>query len=403
MKISRLKKNAVFFPFFYFLGVSAINGGAFAGETDPLGQEAVRRAGHARELGRVMTQPRRTGKPEPLTPSSKENGSSAGVAMGFLPEEPALPTDTRRKEGFFFTSGNLIFSVPPLRRETDMIRALKNGDIKGFKTALRTGIFEEPALKFLRDWTALTEEGNYAVRLLAGMRLNTKEEREEAARVLHELLRLFSFPVSDRIQPGALTFQRARVLQPLERSSLYSAVMAEDFEAFKKGLEELLSASTDRLLAVLHSVTGSGTTLIGLIDQTLDEKRAEKWRRLLKQVIFAFHQPILTGGLAEGERLLPQKAAQKAKNTEMYYVLRHFSTEDGTLTGLSYAMILGAGGAVGAASDFLWGGGLKEPFAFTAAYGPVALSALGIACYRLFKFTKQRGIIRRLEQKNSPL
>ena len=84
----------------------------------------------------------------------------------------------------------------------------------------------------------------------------------------------------------------------------------------------------------------------------------------------------------------------------MYYILRHFNSENVT-EGLIYAMILGASGAVGAGSDFLWsafgGPPLSRQAADALALAPPALSAAGIACWRLFKWTKQKGVIKQLE------
>ena len=190
--------------------------------------------------------------------------------------------------------------------------------------------------------------------------------------------------------------------RPLESFSLYSAVIDQNFEAFKKGLEELLSAPTERLPAALHSVTRSGTTLIGLINQTLDEESAGKQRSLLEQIIEDFQRPFSKSNL---KLIRPEDVALKAKNIETHYALCQFTGgEDTNTTALNYALILGAAGAVGAASESLWSEALGLPplsqqAAAAAAYGPFALSLAGIACRRLFKSVRRRQVIRRLERK----
>ncbi len=404
-----------------------INRGRGTAEEWPAGREAghfikpFKKAGAPLLLLFMVSASAAAGAAAAKDPSGKglgegfaQTAAAAPRAEGILPDDgaaKALPSSNGWSAPFARTdisraakvSSMLEFSQAEAEAgETDMIRALKNRDIEGFKAALKKGIFEEPALKFLKDWHVLTEEKTSAAILLAEMRLSGPEERAAASRALYELLRLFSFPESDRAESHAgLTFQKRRIFLPLERASLHRAAADRNFEAFVKGLEDLLAGPANRLLAELHAVTWSRMTLKGIINQKLDRKSAAIWNALLQEVRFAFQRPLLRYSPTVGG-LSPKQAAKKAGNREMYYALRHFSREDEVTQGLIYALVLGAGGAVGAGSDFLWsafnGPPLSQQAAAAAAYGPVALSGAGIACYRVFKWTRQRGIIRQLEK-----
>ena len=341
-----------------------------------------------------------------------------------------------------------IADIKPAIRETDMMRALSQGDLEAFKAAVKKGFFEEPAIKFLNDWNSLSEKGETVIHLLAGMSFQTAEEEEEAARFLFELTQLFSFPEGNRSRQKAFWFQNNRIVQPLERSPLYQPAFQGRFDIFIQEMHYLLDKPAEEPAAALHGVTRSKMTLEGFINKFLkDDRKALKRQKkeaaapaperasageeaaarlqeisphlkqrihlakttglLLESIRWRFKNPFQS---ESGGGVSPAATAREAGNESIYYVLRNFAGDGKREDLVGISIISGGTALFGVEVALLWaaenniGGAAPARFAEIAGslpieagvFAPVLLTVAGIACYRAFKSKKQSQTLRLL-------
>ena len=287
--------------------------------------------------------------------------------------------------------------------ETNMSKALREGDINAFSRAVQEGL-KSPARRFLEDWLTVTEEGDTALHLLA------KIPGREAARAVWEITQAIDFPKEDKAPPKLLLLRGYRIFTPLERTAVYRAAFHTDPKVFEREWENLLSGPAMDLLMVLHAVTSSKKTLQGVLKESEKEGKALEDRLLTINTLKGlFHEPWKRGNKQEK---LPVDIAGEAKNQKMYYVLRGFAG-DPREKNTDALMALGGAGIWGAEALSIWKPGNEDVlYRLADKWGvdilwlidmtvvvPVLLSVGGVVCHHVFKSKRQKRIIKQLEKR----
>ena len=289
--------------------------------------------------------------------------------------------------------------------ETNMSKALREGDINAFSRAVQEGL-TGPARQFLEDWLTVTEEGDTALHLLA------KIPGREAARAVWEITQTIDFPKGDKAPTKALTVRGYRIFTPLKRTGVYRAVFHTDPKVFEREWENLLSGPAMDLLAVLHAVTSSKKTLQGMLKEFEKEGKVLEDRLLTINTLKGlFHKPWRHRNKQEK---LPVTIAGEAKNQKMYYVLRRFAGDPGEKN-TDALMALGGAGIWGVETLSIWKPGNEDVlYRLADKWGvnilwlidmtvvvPVLLSVGGVVCHHVFKSKRQNRIIKQLERRVS--